>query len=73
MECHQTLFLVEINLKGNNKEILNFWPKPWTSRFKKKQVFYIERLQTLFIGEMYLKGKGKEISKFWQKPLTDHF
>ena len=33
IERQQTLFLAEMYLKGNNEEISNFGPKPWTNHF----------------------------------------
>ena len=68
MECHQTLFLVEINLKGNNKEILNFWPKPWTNRFKKASFLYRTSPNT-FYWRNVPKRKGKRNFKFLTKTI----
>lgn len=64
----RTLFLGQISLKRNDKEILNFSSKPWTKPLWKNAkfptflnrcfydqeqlVFFLESHQTLFLGQI---------------------
>ena len=75
LERHQTLLIIQIYLKGNDEETLNFCLKPWTNLFEKngkfttflnrfllwsRQASFLSRTsKSLFLGKVCLKRNFK--------------